>query len=85
MPVPPSFIKNIALQLRSNYEFDNSPIEMDNDHENAATRFIGRKEQKEKLLKFLGNNSKKGVFFVNHTISLKPVDGLLWMAREQCP
>lgn len=62
MAIPNSFIKNICLQLRSKYRFDNSP------HKGYGrdSLFIGRKENIAKFEKFLINNAeeKQGVFLV---------------------
>lgn len=75
MPIPQSFIKNIALEINSEYEFKNIPISIIkdiNDKRKVYNNFIGRKLHIEKFLSFLsgnskndsGRNQKKGVFLV---------------------
>jgi len=61
MPIPQSFIKNIALEINPEYEFKNIPIsiinlEGENDKQKAKNNFIGRKLLIEKFLSFLSGN-----------------------------
>lgn len=62
MPVPPSFIKNVALGIHKDYDLQNTPLSSDRNKPQGP--FIGRKLHVEKLLAFLEAKTKNGVFLV---------------------
>lgn len=68
MPVPQSYIKNIAIRLSSDFEMENTPL-IEDQNENGADGyspeiFIGRKNLQEKFKAFLYSKTKRGVFLV---------------------
>ncbi|MCR8558772.1 hypothetical protein KXD93_14030 [Mucilaginibacter sp. BJC16-A38] len=70
--LPNSFIKNIALQIREDYDMQNNPFPIDTDDpkrktadaKKQPTGFIGRKQHSAKFHQFLQSKSKKGIFLV---------------------
>jgi hypothetical protein len=75
MPVPPSYIKNVALEIDCAYSLDNTPFpvneysDLKSQKSNSKTikktiPFIGRKQHILKFLEFLLTPKKNGVFLV---------------------
>lgn len=67
--VPQSYIKNIAIRICDNYQFGNTPLNindasLNNMPGNKAVEFIGRKKQISKFKEFLYSKSGRGVFLV---------------------
>lgn len=65
--VPRTFIRNIAIKLRRDYQFDNAPYEgggRDSKLETEPGFFIGREGHKAKFKSFLNSKIRKGAFLV---------------------
>lgn len=66
MEVPQSYIKNIAIRIRDDFEFENTPLtsKCKETEEDFDSSFIGRKQQLSKFKEFLYSKTKRGVFLV---------------------